>query len=78
MDWFAIIWLSAVALAGYWSASRAWHEWQTGVATYYFRHHFSKSEQPKTFWLLLVGRALGFVTATAFFVLGLNFFEVFK
>ncbi len=78
MDWFAVICLSAVVLAGCWSASRAWHEWQTGVATYYFRYHFSKSEQPKTYWLLLVCRALGLLTAILFFILGLSFSEVFR
>ncbi len=78
MDWFPIIWLSTVALVGYWSANRAWHEWQTGVATYYFRYHFSKSEQPKTYWLLLIGRALGFLMAIVLFVFGLRVFGVFK
>jgi hypothetical protein len=73
MDWFGVIWLSAVALAGYWHASRGWREWQTGVATYYFRYHFPKDERPRIYWLLILGRIVGVVFAIGLFIFGLRF-----
>jgi len=73
MDWFGIIWLGAVALIGYWTASRGFAELRTGVATYYFRYDFPRSEKPFIYWLLILGRFLGFVLAVGLFVFGLRF-----
>ena len=73
MNWFGFIWLGVVALAGYWHASRGWHEWQTGVASYYFRYHFSRNEKPRIYWLLILGRIVGGVFAIGLFIFGLRF-----
>jgi hypothetical protein len=73
MDWFELIWLGAVVLGGYWSASRGWHEWQTGVASYYFRYHFPRNERPRTYWFLILGRILGVIFAIGLFIFGLRF-----
>lgn len=76
MDWFGISWLGIVAFAAYWQASWGWRAYKTGIATYYFRYEISREENPFEFRMLLTGRVVGFLSAVAIFIFGLQFFWV--
>jgi glycerol-3-phosphate acyltransferase PlsY len=76
MDWFTIIFLLIVLIAGYWSIAEAAKAINTGVATYSFRYHFHRDEKPYAFWFITIGRTVSFLACLAIIIAWLHFVGV--
>jgi hypothetical protein len=78
IDWFAILWLSGVALVAAFQMTYLVRGLRTGIATAYFHHDFPRAEDPFKFWMIIAGRAIGVAAALAMFAFGFVFFGRFS
>jgi hypothetical protein len=74
IDLFSILWLSGVGFFIFWQAAWAVRALRSGVATFYLRYEFLRTQKPFEFWMLTAGRFIGVIFGIGMFVLGLQFF----